>query len=240
MGKIIIYDFDGTLTPYSIPKFGILEKCGFKDGTISLEFLDLVKLNMKEDNSSLYDSFVKVLFNLIKENGFLLTEENITFGYDNLQYNKGVLEFFDMLQESGVKNYLLSSGFKVCLEKTVISKYFEKIYGTLFSYGENKEINGIADMVSDLCKQDKIKEILEKNNMKDTSEIIYIGDGLTDYYAMDYVKKNGGTSVLVYSDENDFIINQMEEKGVVSVKFLADYSDDSDLTLFIKKVCNIN
>ena len=57
---------------------------------------------------------------------------------------------------------------------------------------------------------------------------------------MDYVKKNGGTSVLVYSDENDFIINQMEEKGVVSVKFLADYSDDSDLTLFIKKVCNIN
>ena len=28
MKKIIIYDFDGTLTPYPMPKLEILEKCG--------------------------------------------------------------------------------------------------------------------------------------------------------------------------------------------------------------------
>jgi len=28
MKKIIIYDFDGTLTPYPLPKFEILEKSG--------------------------------------------------------------------------------------------------------------------------------------------------------------------------------------------------------------------
>ena len=29
--KKIIYDFDGTLTPFSIPRFSILEKCGYED-----------------------------------------------------------------------------------------------------------------------------------------------------------------------------------------------------------------
>lgn len=28
---IIIYDFDGTLTPYSLPQYEIIKKCGYDD-----------------------------------------------------------------------------------------------------------------------------------------------------------------------------------------------------------------
>lgn len=31
---IIIYDFDGTLTPYSLPQYEILKKCGYNDETL--------------------------------------------------------------------------------------------------------------------------------------------------------------------------------------------------------------
>lgn len=39
--KIIIYDFDGTLTPYSLPKFEILEKSGLKDGAFNPLFFTM-------------------------------------------------------------------------------------------------------------------------------------------------------------------------------------------------------
>lgn len=47
MKKIIIYDFDGTLTPFSLPKFEILEKCGMKDGAHNPQFLELAKKELK-------------------------------------------------------------------------------------------------------------------------------------------------------------------------------------------------
>ena len=28
---IIIYDFDGTLTPYSLPQYPVIKKCGYND-----------------------------------------------------------------------------------------------------------------------------------------------------------------------------------------------------------------
>ena len=45
--------------------------------------------------------------------------------------------------------------------------------------------------MSDKNKVIAIKEILQKNGIdnEDCSNIIYIGDGFTDYYAMDFVKK---------------------------------------------------
>lgn len=43
MKKIIIYDFDRTLTPYSLPKFEILEKCGMKGAAYNPHFLELIK-----------------------------------------------------------------------------------------------------------------------------------------------------------------------------------------------------
>ena len=54
--KKIIYDFDGTLTPFSIPRFSILEKCGYEDGALNPKFLNEVKTMMKNENLDLYDT----------------------------------------------------------------------------------------------------------------------------------------------------------------------------------------
>ena len=34
----IVYDFDGTLTQVKLPKYLILEKCGYKNGTLNEKF----------------------------------------------------------------------------------------------------------------------------------------------------------------------------------------------------------
>ena len=41
MNKIIIYDFDGTLTPLPITDFKILEKCGYVGGGNNIEVIKI-------------------------------------------------------------------------------------------------------------------------------------------------------------------------------------------------------
>lgn len=53
MKQIIIYDFDGTLTPYSLHKFEILEKSGMKDGANNPKFLELSLKRSKDYNIDL-------------------------------------------------------------------------------------------------------------------------------------------------------------------------------------------
>lgn len=241
MAKIIIYDFDGTLTPFSLPKFDILEKCGIKDGARNPQFLELAKKRVKEENIDLYRAIYEVYFELIKNAGFKLIDENFSLGCDNITYNKGVLEFLKMLYENNVSNYLLSSGVKVFLEKVSISPYFKEIYATIFTYNQKNEANGFEFLMSDKNKVVAIKEILQKNGIdnEDCSNIIYIGDGFTDYYAMKYVKEHGGTSIFVYQDLNSKDMKSIKEENVVDLYTKTDFSSNGELNNYVRKLCKI-
>lgn len=232
--KIIIYDFDGTLTPYPIPILEILEKSGFKNGNNNPEFLKLVK---EKNNEDVYRSIYETCFEVVKKSGIRLSKENLSLGYDKVIYNKGVKEFLQMLNNNNIKNYLLSSGMKVFLEKVVISKYFYKIFATTFHYNKTGEATDIDYLMNDKNKVEAIKEILKENNYQenDCSNLIYIGDGLTDLYAMEYIKQNGGLTIFVYQNEEKEV-SQIKEKNIVSLFTLADYSVDSELFNYIKRI----
>lgn len=238
--KIIIYDFDGTLTPYPVPRFEILEKCGIKEEGIN-EFYALVKNKALTKNVDLYEALYETYFETIKNAGFQLVDNNLSLGHNNVTYNKGVRGFLGTLQKNGIKNYLLSSGLKVFLDKVEVADFFSKIYATTFNYNENNEVSSIKYLMSDKKKVEAIKEIISENNYDkdDCSDIIYIGDGLTDIFAMEYVKKNNGVTIFVYYDENSKEIKLVQEKDVVTFFAPADFSASSPLNSYVKKLCNI-
>ena len=62
MSNIIIYDFDGTLTPYKLTKFQILEKCGLKDGALNPKFLEMVEKRANDKNINVYCATYEVFF----------------------------------------------------------------------------------------------------------------------------------------------------------------------------------
>lgn len=241
MKKIIVYDFDGTLTPFSLPKFEILEKCGMKDGAYNPLFLELSQKRSKEKSIDLYQAMYDTYFQIIKEAGFELTDKNFCLGSDDVIYNNDVMFFLDSLCKNGISNYLLSSGIKVFLEKISIAPYFKDIYATTFKYDHNNEVIGIDFLMSDKNKVTAIKEILQKNGngIDDCSDLIYIGDGFTDYYAMKYVKEHGGTSIFVYTNPNNKDIAKIKEKNVVDFYAKADYSQKGELNSYVKKICKI-
>ena len=239
MNKIIIYDFDGTLTPYPLPRLEIIEKCGFEKGTRGKEFLDLCKKRVTEKNVDLYAAVFDVTIEILNNNKIKITDDIISLGAQNIEYNPGVEEYLEMLNKNNISNYLLSSGVKVYLDRVAVSKYFKKIYATTFKYN-NDEAYDVDFLMTDKNKVIAIKEIVESNNLKDCSNIIYIGDGFTDYYAMEYVKNNDGTSIFVYNNFDSKDIALMKEKNVVDYFVKADYSSNSELNNIIKKLCNID
>lgn len=239
--SIVIYDFDGTLTPYALPKFEILEKCGLKDGAYNPRFLELAKETSDKESIDLYTAIYKVYFSIIRENGFKLIDENFCLGAAAIKYNSGVLPFLQRLNSNSIKNYLLSSGLKVFLNRTEVAPLFTDIYATVFTYNENNEADGIKFLMSDKNKVQVIKEICKINGSEedDCSNIIYIGDGFTDYYAMEFVKNNGGVTIFVYQDPNSKDMIAMQGKDVVSFYTSADFSENSELNSYVSKLCNI-
>ena len=95
--------------------------------------------------------------------------------------------------------------------------------------------------MSDKNKVVAIKEILRKNGIEneDCSDIIYIGDGFTDYYAMKYVREHGGTSIFVYRDLNSKDMKSIKEENVVDFYTEADFSQNSELNGYVRKLCKI-
>lgn len=213
-----------------------------KDGAYNPKFLELAKQKAQDQDIDLYRSIYETYFQIIKDAGLKLVDENFILGYDHVEYNDGVAEFLEMLHRNGIRNYLLSSGLKVFLEKVSVASYFEDIYATIFTYNQDAEATGFEFLMSDKNKVIAIKEILEKNLIRggdNCADVVYIGDGLTDYDAMKYVKEHGGTTVFVYHDANSKDVSSIKEENIIDFFAKADFSQNSELYTYMKKLCKI-
>lgn len=234
--KLAIYDFDGTLTPEPITVLGVLEECGFIGGGNNSDFKKLVKSKMTEHRIDVYKAFYQTIFEIVDNYGYPLNNEVLSIGVENIKYNNGVYKFLEYLYNNNVKNYIISSGIKSFLDKTLISDFFEDIYATTFKYDKNKIVD-IDNLMTDYKKVDVIKEIMRINNLKDCSNIIYFGDGLTDIPIMEYIKNNGGITIFVYDDEN--ALDEIKKSNIVSYFFNKDYSLDGDILKKVKEIFDI-
>lgn len=119
---IIIYDFDGTLTPYALPQYEILRQSGYTDESL----MKRISTEIKNSNSvGLYDSYYKCYRDILRENGIVMSRDNICLGANRVQFNSGVVEYFRRFQSSktGVKHYIVTSGIKDYVEETAISEF---------------------------------------------------------------------------------------------------------------------
>lgn len=229
---IIIYDFDGTLTPYPLPQYEILKKCRCTENTL----IERIKkeLNSKKD-AGLYETFYKCFRDILSENQLEMSINNVCLGANQVQFNNGVLEYFKRFQNSktGVKHYIVTSGMKCYVEKTIISPYLDGIYGVTFEQ-KNEILGNIKFLMTDKKKVDIIKKIRSENN--ETNQIIYFGDGLTDQYAFEYVHSIGGKNVFIAANEQSMLIyNKLNTNGIIDECFNASFENNSEVSNYIQQ-----
>ncbi len=221
--KIIIFDFDGTLTKRKIPFYpGIFKTC-LSSKTSLLKALSVLSNNAKNFDSDFYLNYYNFLFEVF--NTFGNEENNLFYGSDKVDFNPGVISFFkSMNRNKNVKKYILTSGLEEYVKKTKISPYVNGIYGTRYRIE-----NGVLTPTFILTGERKPEVIKEIIGNKDCDSV-YVGDGLTDVSAFSYVKAHGGKTVLVGSRKKD----ARETKEVVDYYFDADFTKESKLYKYLR------
>ena len=233
---IIIYDFDGTLTPYSMPKYEIIKKCGYDDNKLKKRISEVIKTK----SIGLYEAYYTCYKDILKENNIEMAINNICLKADNVKFNTGVIEYLNNFQykNTGVKHYIVTSGIKDYIEHTKISKFVDGIFGVTLKKVNNNLLD-INSLLTDDDKVNTIKKIQTLNN--NTNEIIYMGDGLTDRFAFEYIHNIGGINIFIASnDQSKEIFNEINNKNIIDEYFEADFRLDSKLSKYIKmKIENI-
>ena len=226
---VIIYDFDGTLTPYSLPQYEIIKKCGYNEEML------MNRIEEKLTNSkSLYEAYYKCYIEILLENNILLTKANVCLGADKVEFNNGVIEYFKNFQSqtTGVKHYIVTSGIKDYVDKTVIRKLVDGVYGVTFNE-ENGIYKDIDMLLTDKKKVDFIKQVQKDN--QETNNIIYFGDGLTDGFAFEYVHSIGGKNVFIATKKESMeTYKQLNVKGIIDKYFEPDFRMSSKLSKYIQ------
>lgn len=235
---INIFDFDGTLTTETWPKFWVWVK---KFGYIGEERNDNLESALaeyrKQNSGNDLETFFSFFNDLLVENNETITFEELMEGEKYITYNPGVDEF---LKKSSTKNYIVSGGLKDFLQRLKVAMYFENIYGTPVIQNENGLITGIGEVTTDDRKILSIYDILKKNNRKDNDcrNIYFIGDGYSDATAMRFVHNNGGKAIFVHQPNEDDkfyhhnqkIYEMLNRDGIVDYKCVADYREGSSLS----------
>ena len=248
----IMYDFDKTLCTRDMQEYTFIPSVGMEAG----EFWGHTSVMAAEETMDSILTYMYCMVEKAQQTGNPLTRESMVACGKDIEYHPGVENWFERInrygQEAGVQveHYVLSSGLKEIIEGTSIAQYFKRIYACEFLYKNGQAI--WPKMAVNYTNKTQFvyrinKGVLDINNDADLnnsrpdsekrvffSNMIYIGDGLTDVPCMKLVKQSGGHSIAIYSKDQQHKAAPLLQHGRVDWMFEADYNEGSDLDRTMK------
>ena len=242
----IMYDFDHTLSPRDMQEYGFIPDLGMEADAFWHKCVTAMKRNQM-------DQILAYMYMMLEEaKGKLIVNRSMlrALGKD-VQLFDGVSDWFarvnDYAQSKGLtpEHYIISSGLKEIIEGTPIAKEFKEIYAASFCYDEHgvacwpamavnytsktQFLFRVNKGVLDVTEHRALNEFMpEEKRRVPFSNMIYIGDGLTDVPSMKLTKLNGGHSIAVWQ-EDERVSNEMLLEGRVDFAVKADYSQGSEM-----------
>ena len=251
----IMYDFDKTLSTKDMQDYGFIPSLDMKPS----EFWD--KANVFGSAAQM-DGILAYLYTMMEEckrRGMPLTRERLVDNGRGIELYPGVKEWFDRINLYGaaqgvqIEHYIISSGLLEIIEGSGIADKFTKIFACEFLYDKdgcalwpktavnytNKtqfvyRINkGVLDISNDV---DLNRSMPDDSKRVPFTNMIYIGDGLSDVPCMKMMKAYGGVAIAVYQENNKDKVDELLAADRVDFIFPADYREQSKLN---KTVHNI-
>ena len=242
----IMYDFDHTLSPRDMQEYGFIPDLGMEADAFWHKCVTAMKQNQM-------DQILAYMYMMLEEaKGKLIVNRSMLRALaKDVQLFDGVSDWFarvnDYAESKGLvpEHYIISSGLKEIIEGTPIAKEFKEIYAASFCYDEHgvacwpamavnytsktQFLFRVNKGVLDVTEHRALNEFMpEEKRRVPFSNMIYIGDGLTDVPSMKLTKLNGGHSIAVWQ-ENEGVSNEMLLEGRVDFAVKADYSKGSEM-----------
>ena len=243
----LIYDFDKTLSPRDMEEYSFLPgirvepdvfwgRCG--------------EFSRQHDMDGILTYMY--LMRQMASGEMELTRENLIRLGRDVEFFPGVENWFDRVNAIGrqcgvaVEHYIISSGLTEIIRGSAIGRHFKAIFAASFCYDDAGRAVWPSTAVNYTSKTQYLfrinKGILDVTNDRDLnaftpeymrrvpfSNMIYVGDGLTDVPCMKMTKQKGGYSIAVHAPGDTELADDMLLQGRVDFSVEADYSPGSEV-----------
>lgn len=243
----LIYDFDKTLSPRDMEEYSFIPGIGMEPDAfwgLCAEFSR--KHQMDGILTYMY------LMQKLARGRLELTREAMQKLGEAVEFFPGVETWFDRINAIGrecgvtVEHYIISSGLEEIIRGSAIGHHFKAIFAASFCYDESDHPVWPSSALNYTSKTQYLfrinKGILDVTNDRDLnaftpeymrrvpfSNMIYVGDGLTDVPSMKMTKQKGGYSIAVHAPGQTDVADDMLLQGRADFSVEADYTQGSEM-----------
>lgn len=250
----IMYDFDKTLCTKDMQNYRFIPSLGMQVS----EFWDYTNTVQSSEKMDSVLAYMYAAIKISKEKNIPLKRGRLEENGREIVFFPGVKEWFSRINKFGescgvkVEHYVISSGMKEIIDGTAISGEFKNIFACEYLYDENGNAVWPKTAVNYTNKTQFVyrinKGVLDISNdndlnrsMPDDSKripftnMIYIGDGLSDVPCMKMMKSYGGKSIAVYQNLDEKV-KELLRKDRVDFIYPADYTEGTSLDMTVKDI----
>ena len=250
-----LYDFDKTLCTTDMQDYAFIPSLGMTPAEFWAKANGFGRRNR-------IDGILAYMYTMLREaerKNLPFTRADLVDKGRGIVFFPGVEGWFRRINEYGrklgvqVEHYIISSGLREIIEGSAISGEFKEIYASEFYYNENGvpvwpklavnftaktqfvyRINkGVLDVSDDKTLNDSMPDDSKRVPF---TNMVYMGDGLSDVPCMKMMRAYGGQAIAVYQDGNRQGVEDLLAKGRVDFIFPADYSEGTALDTTVKHI----
>ena len=251
----LLYDFDKTLSTQDMQNYSFIPSLGLAPG-------DFWKIANDIGRRERMDSVLAYMYAMLREaerRGRPFTRETLNRYGRNITFFPGVTDWFQRINRYGellgvqAEHYIISSGLREIIEGSPIAGAFKEIFASEFLYDEEGRpvwprlavnftaktqfiyrINkGVLDVSDDRTLNDSMPDDSKRVPF---TNMIYLGDGLSDVPCMKMMRAYGGQAIAVYQAVNKAGVEQLLRQRRVDFIYPADYREGSDLEITVKNI----
>ena len=250
-----LYDFDKTLCTTDMEDYAFIPSLGYTPA----EFWGRANAFGWENRM---DGLLAYMYTMIQEcaaQNIKLDRAFLNHCGESIQLFPGVREWFARINAFGeslgvqVEHYVISSGLREIIEGSGIAQEFREIYACEFYYNENGDAcwpkldvnftnktqfvyrsnKGILDVSRDKELNDSMPDDSKRVPF---TNMIYMGDGLSDVPCMKMMRAYGGQAIAVYQASNRQGVEKLLADGRVDFIFPADYREGMELDRTVRDI----
>ena len=251
----LLYDFDKTLCTQDMQNYAFIPSLGMKPA----EFWQEANTFGWREHMDGILAYMYTMLRKSREKGLSITREQLVDMGRSIVLFPGVQDWFRRINEFGrtqgveIEHYILSSGLREIIEGSGISHEFKEIYASEFYYDETGtpvwpklDVNftaktqfvyrinkGVLDVAND---RDLNASMPDDSKRVPFTNMIYVGDGLSDVPCMKMMRSYGGQAIAVYQPESRTAVEELLQKGRVDFIFPADYREGTGLDATVKNI----
>lgn len=250
-----LYDFDKTLCTTDMEDYAFIPSLGYTPA----EFWGRANAFGWENRM---DGLLAYMYTMIQEcaaQNIKLDRAFLNHCGESIQLFPGVREWFARINAFGeslgvqVEHYVISSGLREIIEGSGIAQEFREIYACEFYYNENGDacwpkldvnftnktqfVYRINKGILDVSRDKELNDSMPDDSKRvPFTNMIYMGDGLSDVPCMKMMRAYGGQAIAVYRASNRQGVEKLLADGRVDFIFPADYREGMELDRTVRDI----